>query len=100
MAAPFVGVTEERDSSIRSTQQDVFYSMALFLAAIIRALLSIVVGAADRPFRAIVKKRESAGGSDGAVASSSARRSRSATRWRAGRSPRWLKVWWSTGSST
>ena len=60
----FIRIAQKRHLAAIVAKQDILHGMTLFLAAIVRLLLSIVVRAGDRSFRAIVVKR-------GAVASCS-----------------------------
>jgi hypothetical protein len=57
MDAASTGVTEEEDREQCIDEQDVFYRMVLFLAAITRDLFRRVLGADDTPFRPIMGKR-------------------------------------------
>src|SRR2546427_147443 len=61
------GVTEKEEDEQGIDQQDIFYRMVLFLAALTRGLFSRVLGANDAPFRAVMGQR----GDAGAVASAS-----------------------------
>src|SRR5712691_2770702 len=96
-----VGVTEEEDHKQSIDQQDIFYRVVFFLAAITRGLLSRVLGADDPPFRPVMGKRGDAGavargtGSSAsgvttvaASASEMPKRCAKAVRERAGASPR------------
>src|SRR5712692_1907853 len=65
MDATAIGVAEEEDDEEGIDQQDIFYRMVLFLAAITRRLFSRVLGAADAPFRAVMGKRGDAGAAAG-----------------------------------
>ena len=60
VATAFIGIAQKRHLAAIVTKQDVFHVVTLFLAAIVRLLLSIVVRAGDRSFRAIVIKRGAA----------------------------------------
>src|SRR6266568_9044422 len=62
-----VGVTEEEDCQQGIDEQDIFYCVVFFLAAITRGLLSRVLGADDAPFRAVMGKRGDAGTTAGAA---------------------------------
>jgi hypothetical protein len=64
MDAAAVGVTEKEDDEQGIDQQDIFYRMVLFLAALTLGLFKRVLGADDPPFRPVVGKR----GDDGAAA--------------------------------
>jgi hypothetical protein len=61
-------VTEKEDREQGIDQQDIFYRMVLFLAAITRGLFRRVLGADDPPFRAVMGKRGEAGATAGPVA--------------------------------
>ena len=56
-----VGVAEKEDGEGGIDQQDIFYRVVFFLAAITRFLFSRVLGADDAPFRAVMGKRGDAG---------------------------------------
>jgi hypothetical protein len=47
MGAAAIGVTEKKDDEQGIDQQDIFYRMILFLAALTRGLCSRVLGADD-----------------------------------------------------
>ena len=53
----FIRIAQKRHLAPIVTKQDVLHGVTLFLAAIVRLLLSIVVRAGDRSFGAIVIKR-------------------------------------------
>src|SRR6266545_2670243 len=53
----FIRIAQKRHLARLVTKQHVLHGVTLFLAAIVRLLLSIVVWAGDRSFRAIVIKR-------------------------------------------
>jgi len=48
------GVTEKEDREQGIDQQDIFYGVVLFLAALTRGLCSSVLGADDAPFRPVM----------------------------------------------
>src|SRR5712691_8114700 len=56
-----VGVTEEEDRQQGIDQQDIFYRVVFYLAAITLGLFSRVLGADDPPFRPVMGKRGDAG---------------------------------------
>lgn len=58
--APFVSVTQKWNTTTLISQQDIFYCVPLFLAAITRFLLIAIFGAGNGSFRAVVKKRAGA----------------------------------------
>jgi hypothetical protein len=71
MDAASTGVTEKENREQGIDQQDIFYRVVLFLAAITRRLFSRVLGADDAPFRPVMGKRGEAGaavGVEGAAA--------------------------------
>src|SRR5262249_16276425 len=57
MGAAARGVAQEEDEEQGIDQQDIFYRMVLFLAAITRLLFSRVLGADDASFRPVMGKR-------------------------------------------
>src|SRR5207244_7094552 len=61
MDAAATGVTEKEDGEQGIDQQDIFYRVVFFLAAITFRLLRRVLGADDPPFGAIMGKRGAAG---------------------------------------
>jgi hypothetical protein len=68
-----IRVTEKEDGERGIDQQDIFYRVVLFLAAITRFLFNRVLGADDAPFRAIMGKRgETAGATGTATAAAGA----------------------------
>ena len=67
MDATSIGVAEEEDREQGIDQQDIFYGVVLFLAAITPRLFSRLLGADDASFGAVMGKR----GAAGAVASAS-----------------------------
>src|ERR1700757_1372643 len=117
MGAAAIRVTEKKDEQQGIDQEDVFYRVVFFLAALTRFLFSRVLGADDPPFRPVMGKKGASGVAAGApttdvVSSSSApttpaasaaetpsRRAR-ALRERAGASPRARRAASSTGRST
>jgi hypothetical protein len=113
MGAAAIGVTEKEDEEQGIDEQDIFYGVIFFLAAITRFLFNRVLGADDAPFRPVMGKR----GDTGAVARGPGSSSRGATtvaasasetpsrcaravRERAGASPRARSAARSTGRST
>src|SRR5215216_6510853 len=64
-----VGITEEENQQQRIDQQDIFYRVVFFLAAITRGLFNRVLGADDPPFRAIMGKRGDTGATAGTAPS-------------------------------
>ncbi len=117
MDAAAVGVPEPEDREQGMNQQDIFYRMVLFLAAITLGLFRRVLGVNDPPFRSVMGTRgdtDAAAGpaSTGADASSSGvttvaasasetpRRSARAVRERAEASPRARSATSSAGRST
>jgi hypothetical protein len=67
MGAAAVGVTEEEDEEQRIHEQDVFYRVVFFLAALTRGLLSRVWRADDPPFGPIMGKMGETGAAAGTV---------------------------------
>ena len=49
-----IGVTQEEDDEQSIHQQDIFYRVVFFLAAITVRLFNRVLGADDAPFRPVV----------------------------------------------
>src|SRR5712692_484148 len=104
------GVTEKENREQGIDQQDIFYRMVLFLAAITPRLFNRVLGADDAPFGAIMGKRGDAGtpagassGSTTTVAASASEtpsRCARAVRERAGASPRTRSAARRTGRRT
>src|SRR5712691_978857 len=68
MDAAAIGVTEKEDDKQGINQQDIFYRVVSFLAAITLFLFNRVLGADDAPFRAVMGKRGEAGAAAGTVA--------------------------------
>src|SRR2546425_10281432 len=62
-----IGVTEKEDDEQSIDEQDIFYRMGFFLAALTRGLFSRVLGADDTPFRAVMSKRGDAGATSGTM---------------------------------
>jgi hypothetical protein len=60
-------LTEKKDGEQGVDQQDIFYRMILFLAAITCGLLRRVLGADDPPFGAVMGKRGAADAAAGPV---------------------------------
>src|SRR5262245_65736104 len=54
-------LAEQEDREQRLDQEDVFYRVVFFLAALTRGLFNRVLGADDPPFRAVMGKRGDAG---------------------------------------
>jgi hypothetical protein len=105
MDAAAVGVAQKEDREQGIDEQDIFYRMVFFLAAITCGLLRRVLGADDTPFGAVMGKRGETGAAAGTVAtgagssssgvttvaaaaSETPKRCASAVRERAGASPR------------
>ena len=65
MDAAAVGVTQKENDEGGIDQQDIFYRVVFFLAAITRGLFKRVLGADDPPFRAIMGKRGDTGATAG-----------------------------------
>ena len=68
MGAAAIGVAEEEDDEQGIDEQDIFYCVIFFLAAITHGLFSRVVGADNASFGAIMGKRVDAGAVVDAVA--------------------------------
>src|SRR5438874_1213132 len=68
MDAASTSLTEKEDREQRIDQEDVFYRVVFFLAAITRDLFNRVLGADDAPFRAVMGKRGDASAAAGPVA--------------------------------
>src|SRR6266852_3573792 len=117
MDAASTGVTEKEDREQGIHQQDIFYRVVFFLAAITLGLFSRVLGADDAPFRPVVGKRGDAGATAGTattgggssasgVTTVAASASVTPSRWaravreRVGASPRMRSAASSTGKST
>src|SRR5215212_5950200 len=60
VATAFISITQKRHLAARITKEDVLHVVTLFLAAIVRLLLSIVVRTDNRSLGAIVIKRGAA----------------------------------------
>jgi len=104
MDAAAIGTTAKEDCEESINEQDIFYGVVLFLAAITVRLFSSVLGADDASFRPVMGKRGDAGTTAGtaargatssrgattvaASASETPSRCASAIRERAGASPR------------
>src|SRR6266705_4896168 len=56
-----IGVAQKEDEEQGIHQQDIFYWMVFFLAALTRGLFSRVLGADDAPFRPVMGTRGDAG---------------------------------------
>jgi len=117
MRATSIRVAEEEDREQGIDQENIFYGMVLFLAAITRGLFRRVLGADDTPFGPVMGKRGDADAvagtaTTGAVSSSSGtttvaasasetpKRCASAVREWAGASPRARSAASSTGKRT
>src|SRR4029453_8796038 len=112
MAAASEGVAEEEDDEKGIDQQDIFYRMVFFLAAITRGLFSRVLGADNTSFRPVMGKRGEFGVATGAGSSSNGPTTEGASafetpsRWaravreRAGASPRVRRAASSAGRRT
>jgi hypothetical protein len=59
MDAAAVGVAQKENDEGSVDQQDIFYRVVFFLAALTRGLFKRVLGADDAPFRAIMGKSRS-----------------------------------------
>jgi hypothetical protein len=85
MGAAAIGVTEKKDDEQGIDQQDIFYRMILFLAALTRGLFKRVLGADDAPFGTIMGKRGEAGvgvgSSSSGVTTAAASASETPRRW-------------------
>src|SRR2546430_17281501 len=68
MNAPPIGRTEKKNREQGVDQQNIFYRMVFFLAAITRGLFSRVLGADDAPFGAVMGTRGKTGAGTGATA--------------------------------
>jgi hypothetical protein len=112
-----MGRTQKQDDEQSIDEQNIFYRVVFFLAAITRGLFSSVLGADDAPFRPVMGKRGDAGATSGtattgagssssgttrvaASASETPRRWARAVRERAGASPRARSAASSTGRRT
>jgi hypothetical protein len=117
MGAAAIGVTEEKDNKQRIDQEDIFYCMVLFLAALTLFLFSRVLGADNAPFGPVMGKRGESDVATGAATTGAASSSSGATtgaasasetpsRWaravreRAGASPRVRRAASSAGKRT
>jgi hypothetical protein len=63
-----MGVAQKEDHEEGIDQQDIFYGVVFFLAAITRFLCSRVLGADNPSFRPVMGKRGEAGAAAGTVA--------------------------------
>jgi hypothetical protein len=63
-----IGVAQKEDQEEGIDQQDIFYRVVFFLAAITFGLFSRVLGADDAPFGAVMGTRGEAGAAAGMVA--------------------------------
>src|SRR5215510_4632962 len=79
MGATAIRVTEKKDEQQRIDEQDIFYGVVFFLAALTRRLFSRVLGADDAPFRPVMGKRGASGAATGATAPGAAASSSGAT---------------------
>ena len=118
MDAAAIGVAEEEDDEQGIDEQDIFYRMVLFLAALTRGLFRRVLGADDAPLGAVMGTRGDAGATVGtappgggsaaasgvttvaAAASEMPSRWARAVRERAGASPRVRRAASKTGKRT
>src|SRR5258708_35864699 len=67
MDAPSIGVAQEEDDEQGIDEQDIFYRVVFFLAAITLGLFSRVLGADDAPFGPVMGTRGEAGAVAGAA---------------------------------
>jgi hypothetical protein len=65
-----IRVTQKEDQEQRVDEEDIFYRMVFFLAAITRGLCSRVLGADDPSFRPVMGKRGASGVATGTGSSS------------------------------
>jgi len=79
MDAAATGVAEKEDREERIDQQDIFYRVVLFLAAITFRLCRRVLGADDASFGAIMGKRGDAGAPAGRATTGADASARGAT---------------------
>jgi hypothetical protein len=112
MRAAAIRVTEKEDEEQGIDEQDIFYGVVFFLAAITRGLFSRVLGADNASFGAVMGKRGESGATTGvgssfcalpteaASACETPRRWARALRERAGASPRVRRAASNTGSRT
>ena len=117
MDATAICVAQKEDRQRRIDQQDIFYGMVFFLAAITSRLLSSRLGADDAPFGAVMGKRGDPSTPPGAAApgvsasacgvmmvvasvSETPRRSARAVKERVGASPRARSAASNTGRRT
>src|SRR3989442_8828164 len=117
MDATSIGVTQKEDREQGIDQENIFYHMVLFLAAITVRLFNRVLGADDAPFGPVMGKRGDAGAAAGTATTGTASSASGATivavsasatpsRWaravreRAGASPRARSAASSPGKST
>ena len=63
-----VGVAQKEDEEQGIDQEDIFYRVVLFLAALTVGLFSRVLGADDAPLRPVMGKRGEAGAAAGPAA--------------------------------
>ena len=82
--APFIGSAEKVNLAIGGNQDEVLERVTLLLAAVVEALFVRITRSVDRPFRAIVEKRDGSSGADSGAAHSGVSPS-AAERW--GRCP-------------
>ncbi len=80
MDAAATGVTQEKDREQDIDQQNIFYGVVFFLAAITCGLFNRILGADDTPFGAVMGKRGEAGAAAGTVATGAGSCARGATR--------------------
>src|SRR5260370_5126826 len=79
MDATSIGVTQKEDREQGIDQENIFYRMVLFLAAITVRLFRRVLGADDAPFGPIMGKRGDAGVAAGTAATGVGSSARGAT---------------------
>src|SRR5437867_11741455 len=79
MNAPPIGRTEKKNREQGVDQQNIFYRMVLFLAAITRGLLRRVLGADDASFGPVMGKRGDAAAVTGLVTTGAGASSSGAT---------------------
>src|SRR3989475_11361946 len=79
MRATSIRVAEEEDREQGIDQQDIFYGVVLFLAAITLGLFRRVLGADDTPFGPVMGKRGDADAAAGLVTTGAGASSRGTT---------------------
>jgi hypothetical protein len=100
MGTAGIGLTQKEDRERGVDQQDVFYRVACFLAAITARLLSRILGALQAPFGAIVANRGEASAGAAAWASATPMRWARSVKERVGASPSARSVAGSTTNRT